>query len=68
MKEIQKQFKTLQEKFINLGDYIILTKLVSGKNYSEDFLSKLLSKLVSKDDYERGDKVLFLKHLSKLSK
>lgn len=60
-------FTKLQEEYPTSGDYIILTKLVNGKGYGEDFISRLLTKFVSRDEYEKGDKALLLKHLVKLS-
>lgn len=66
MNKITEQFTKLRDEFPNLGDYIILAKLVSGKGYGEEIIAKLFTKLVPKDDYERADKPLLLKHLSKL--
>jgi hypothetical protein len=68
MKTIIETFYKLQQENPSLGDYIILTKVISGNNYHEATISKLFSKLIPKEDYERGDRSLFIKHLVKLSK
>lgn len=67
MKEIE-TFKQLEKENPNLGSYILLTKLVSNSKYSEVIIEKLFNKLVNKDEYQRSDKPLLLKHLSKLSR
>lgn len=67
MKSIIETFYKLQQENPNLGDYIILTKVVNGNNYHEATIFKLFSKLIPKDDYEKADKPLLLKHLVKLS-
>lgn len=67
MNKITENFMKLRDEFPNLGDYIILAKVVSGKGYSKEIIAKLFTKLVPKDDYERADKSLLLKHLQKLS-
>lgn len=66
MKEIETTFNKLREGS-NLGDYILLANSVKGKNYPEGSITKMFNKLVSKEEYERGDKPLLMKHLMKLS-
>lgn len=66
MKEIEITFNQLKENS-NLGDYILFANSIKGKNYPEGSITKMFNKLVSKDEYERGDKPTLLKHLIKLS-
>jgi len=65
MKEIETTFNKLKEGS-NLGDYILFANSVKGKNYPEGSITKMFNKLVSKEEYERGDKELLMKHLFKL--
>lgn len=67
MKEIE-VFNQLKKENPNLGSYILLAKLVSNSKYSEVIIEKLFNKFVNKDEYQRSDKPLLLKHLSKLSR
>lgn len=66
MKEIEATFTFLKQNS-NLGDYILFANSIKGRNYPEGSITKMFNKLVSKDEYERGDKTLLLKHLMKLS-
>lgn len=65
MKEIETTFNSLKENS-NLGDYILFANSIKGRNYPEGSITKMFNKLVSKDEYERSDKPLLLKHLFKL--
>lgn len=65
MKEIETVFNQLKENS-NLGDYILFANSIKGRNYPEGSITKMFNKLVSKEEYERGDKVLLMKHLFKL--
>ena len=66
MKEIETTFNQLKENS-NLGDYILFANSIKGRNYPEGSITKMFNKLVSKDEYERGDKTLLMKHFMKLS-
>lgn len=66
MKEIETTFNQLKENS-NLGDYILFANSIKGRNYPEGSITKMFNKLVSKEEYERGDKQLLMKHLMKLS-
>ena len=66
MKEIETTFNQLKENS-NLGDYILFANSIKGRNYPEGSITKMFNKLVSKEEYERGDKTLLIKHLMKLS-
>lgn len=66
MKEIETTFNQLKENS-NLGDYILFANSIRGRNYPEGSITKMFNKLVSKEEYERGDKALLMKHLMKLS-
>lgn len=66
MKEIEATFNQLKENS-NLGDYILFANSVKGRNYPEGSITKMFNKLVSKEEYERGDKPLLLKHLLKIT-
>lgn len=66
MKEIELTFNQLKINS-NLGDYILFANSIKGRNYPEGSITKMFNKLVSKDEYDRGDKPLLLKHLIKLS-
>ncbi len=65
MKEIETTFNQLKENS-NLGDYILFANSIKGRNYPEGSITKMFNKLVSKEEYERGDKPLLMKHLFKL--
>ena len=66
MKEIETTFNQLKENS-NLGDYILFANSIKGRNYPEGSITKMFNKLVSKEEYERVDKPLLMKHLMKLS-
>ncbi len=66
MKEIETTFNQLKENS-NLGDYILFANSIKGRNYPEGSITKMFNKLVSKEEYDRGDKPLLMKHLMKLS-
>ena len=66
MKEIETTFNQLKENS-NLGDYILFANSIRGRNYPEGSITKMFNKLVSKEEYERVDKPLLMKHLMKLS-
>ena len=66
MKEIETTFNQLKENS-NLGDYILFANSIKGRNYPEGSITKMFNKLVSKEEYERWDKTLLMKHLMKLS-
>lgn len=65
MKDIETTFNQLKENS-NLGDYILFANAIKGRNYPEGSITKMFNKLVSKEEYEKGDKPLLLKHLFKL--
>ncbi len=65
MKEIEATFNQLKENS-NLGDYILFANSIKGKNYLERTILKSLKKLVSRDEYEKKDIPLLIKHLIKL--
>ena len=65
MKEIETTFNQLKENS-NLGDYILFANSIRGRNYPEGSITKMFNKLVSKEEYERGDKPLLMKHLFKI--
>ena len=65
MKEIETTFNQLKENS-NLGDYILFANSIRGRNYPEGSITKMFNKLVSKEEYERSDKPLLLKHLFKI--
>ena len=65
MKEIELTFNQLKINS-NLGDYILFANSIKGRNYPEGSITKMFNKLVSKEEYERGDKTLLMKHLFKL--
>ena len=65
MKEIETTFNQLKENS-NLGDYILFANSIKGNNYPEGSITKMFNKLVSKEEYERGDKPLLMKHLFKI--
>ncbi len=66
MKEIETTFNQLKENS-NLGDYILFANSIKGRNYPEGSITKMFNKLVSKEEYERADKPLLMKHLLKLN-
>ncbi len=66
MKEIETTFNNLKINS-NLGDYILFANSIKGRNYPEGSITKMFNKLVSKEEYERVDKPLLMKHLMKLS-
>lgn len=66
MKEIETTFNQLKINS-NLGDYILFANSIRGRNYPEGSITKMFNKLVSKEEYERVDKPLLMKHLMKLS-
>ena len=65
MKEIETTFNQLKENS-NLGDYILFANSIKGRNYPDGSITKMFNKLVSKEEYERSDKPLLLKHLFKI--
>lgn len=65
MKEIETTFNNLKINS-SLGDYILFANSIRGRNYPEGSITKMFNKLVSKEEYDRGDKPLLMKHLFKL--
>jgi len=65
MKEIETTFNNLKINS-NLGDYILFANSIKGRNYPEGSITKMFNKLVSKEEYERGDKALLMTHLFKI--
>lgn len=66
MNKLNENFIKLQSQFPNLGDYILLSKLVVGRKLSDNVITKLFSK-VSKEDYQRSDRDILIQHLVKLT-
>lgn len=67
MRSIERRFLNLQHKRSNVSSLLNLAAAVKGQNFSADRISRALTRLVEKDDYDRSERRITLKHLVSLS-
>ena len=70
MRSIEANYKKIQVRNPNLGDYLCLARAIKGKKFSRKSLVKSFTELVSKDDYlksERKELVDYLEYLTNIA-
>jgi hypothetical protein len=60
---MKEKFKELQDKYPNLSSAMVFVKLIKGKGFSKNIISRHFSSLVDKDDYSGLEKRSLLKWL-----
>jgi hypothetical protein len=68
MNDLKKIFQQYKDKFPNLGDVIIMSISVKQMGYPKEVISRSFNVLVSKEEYESGDKMEIIDSLFKYSK
>lgn len=63
MQKIKKDFEELKSKLPDWGDYVILLTVVKGKKYSKTILEKSFNSLVSKEQYDKSEKIDYIDYL-----
>jgi DNA-directed RNA polymerase subunit L len=56
MKELIKRFQNFREEHPALGDVIIMSMTVEGKQYPKEVIQRAFNKLVSEEEYEQDEK------------
>jgi len=67
MRSIEANYKSIQIKNPNLGDYVCLAKAVKGRQFSRKNLVKAFKELVPKDDYEVSETKELIDHIECLT-
>ena len=66
MRSIKASFMRISKDNPDWGNYVCLAKAVSGRNFTQRFITDNFRKLIKKDDYF-GSKNYLIKHLVELS-
>jgi hypothetical protein len=67
MRSLKRVFNRIRQENPFWPDYICFAEAVRGKRFSKRTISYYFNRLVSKDDYSKGEKKEILKHLFRLS-
>jgi hypothetical protein len=67
MRSIERRFTNLQHKRPELSSLINFTHAVRGQKFTKRAINKWFTKLVVKDDFDRSDKRIILRHIDDLS-
>lgn len=66
MRSIEANYKKIQARNLNLGTYPCLAQVVKHKKYSRKSLIKAFTKLMPKDEYEKGEQKGLIDYLENL--
>lgn len=64
---IRNQFEEIEEQNLGWSTYMCFAKLVTGKHFEYDYISRWFSKLVDREDYAHGERAEILEFLYDLS-
>lgn len=67
MRSIERRFQEYQRRRPSHSSLVNFAAAVRGQAFSKDAMSRWFNKLVERDDYERSDKRLVLRHLVSVS-
>lgn len=67
MRSIEANYKKIQARNPNLGDYLCLARTVKGRKFSRKNLVKAFNELVSKDDYLKSERIELVDYLENLT-
>ncbi len=66
MRSIKARFNKYYKEPIS--SYMAFAAAVNGRNFSYNSITENFSKLVNRDDYDKGDRKKLIKHLMSLTK
>lgn len=68
MRSIKARYQNIQDKNINLGEYICLAKAVMYKKFSRKSILKSFNEIMPKEDYLKSERKELVNHLESLAK
>lgn len=67
MRSIERRFKNIQNKNLNLGACEILSKAIRGNKFTQSSITREFTKLVPKDEYAKNERRTLIKWLTEVS-
>ena len=67
MKSLERRFKNIQKKNLDLGDYCCLARAVKYQKFSKKIIAYWFNKLMPKEDYLKSEKRSLISQLVCLS-